>query len=140
MRVLVCGGRNFTNRQVAFEVLDQFHETYGIDVIIQGGAKGADRRAEEWAKKCGIPFEEYRADWDNITHEDARIKYHPDGNAYDANAGHRRNKKMLDEGKPDAVIAFPGSFGTQDMITQVKATDLPLYLITVSMNGWQVVE
>jgi len=37
-------------------------------------------------------------------------------------AGPLRNQRMLDEGKPDLVVAFPGGGGTKDMVRRaVKA-------------------
>jgi UDP-N-acetylmuramoylalanine-D-glutamate ligase len=51
-----------------------------------------------------IPVETYEADWD--THGKA--------------AGPIRNKRMLDEGKPDLVVAFPGGRGTANMISQAR--------------------
>jgi len=37
-------------------------------------------------------------------------------------AGPLRNQRMLDEGKPDLVVAFSGSGGTKDMVRRaVKA-------------------
>lgn len=35
-----------------------------------------------------------------------------------------RNKQMLDEGKPTAVLAFAGGAGTLNMVTQAKAAGL----------------
>jgi len=32
-------------------------------------------------------------------------------------AGPLRNQRMLDEGKPDLVVAFPGGGGTKDMVS-----------------------
>ena len=31
-------------------------------------------------------------------------------------AGPLRNQRMLDDGKPDMVVAFPGGGGTKDMV------------------------
>jgi hypothetical protein len=36
-------------------------------------------------------------------------------------AGPLRNQRMLDEGRPDLVVAFPGGGGTEDMRCAVKA-------------------
>lgn len=98
-RVLVCGGRNYVDRDRVFEVLDTYNDAAGIDLIIEGGAKGADRLAAWWADKRGVAKETYEADWDN----------------QGSFAGPARNKRMLDEGQPDLVIAFPGGKGTADM-------------------------
>lgn len=107
MRVLVCGGRDYNDHERLFAVLNKLNAEAGIDVIIEGGARGADRLAREWARmiaKPGVDAETYEADWD----------------AFGSFAGPMRNKAMLEEGKPDLVIAFPGGSGTRDMIRKAK--------------------
>jgi len=104
----VCGGRDFDSWKVLQEVLkDEVGSFRGPNpeiVIIQGGAKGADFLAKVYAKWVGWSCEEYPANW----------KKH--GKA----AGGIRNQQMLDEGKPDVVVAFPGGIGTADMIRRAK--------------------
>jgi hypothetical protein len=78
--------------------------TRGITVLIAGGARGADTLAEEWAKAQGIQCEVYMADWEGLGRK----------------AGPIRNQQMLDEGKPDLVIAFPGGRGTADMVRRAR--------------------
>lgn len=107
-RVLVCGGREYSDRPRLFEVLHIVHRKFGISCIIQGGARGADRLAKVWADINHIEQIEFPADW----------KKH--GRA----AGPLRNGKMLETGKPDVVIAFPGGRGTQDMLMQSRKYQL----------------
>jgi hypothetical protein len=108
-RILVCGGRDYLDYLKVQKTLDEaILGTNADDVtIIQGGARGADFLAKVYAY-CwgwgGLNCIEYPADW------------HKNGRA----AGHIRNKQMLEEGKPDLVIAFPGGRGTADMIRQAK--------------------
>jgi predicted Rossmann-fold nucleotide-binding protein len=104
MRVLVCGGRNYTDKGRIYAVLDKLHESEGIDLIIQGGAKGADRVANDWAAAYGVQREQYNADWE----------------ALGSFAGPARNKWMLEQGQPDLVIAFPGGRGTADMVRKAR--------------------
>jgi len=104
MRVLVCGGRNYNDRMTVQAVLDKLHNAKGIDLIIEGGAKGADRMAQDWAAQRMVECEHYPADWEN----------------QGSFAGPARNKRMLDEGQPDLVIAFPGGRGTANMIRQAR--------------------
>lgn len=105
MRVLVCGGRDFSDSELLYSVLTYAHKNYfEITTIIEGDAKGADRMAGYWAKKNKIKNEKYPADW---------AKH---GRA----AGPIRNKQMLDEGRPDLVLAFPGGKGTENMIKQAE--------------------
>lgn len=104
MRVLVCGGREYDNWNVFSNTLD-FELAFGDkNVIIQGGAKGADFLARVWAKDRNVLFEEYPANWKK----------------YGKGAGGVRNQQMLEEGKPDLVIAFPGGSGTADMVRRAK--------------------
>ena len=93
MRVLVCGGRDYADWNRLCGVLDDTDPP--ITLIIHGKARGVDTMASEWAEISGIPAIAFPASW----------KLH--GVA----AGPIRNQKMLDEGKPDLVIAFPGRKG-----------------------------
>lgn len=102
MRVLVCGSRDYDDREAVFAALDDVKPAH----IIEGGAKGADRLAQYWAKK-NLPKENlhtFEADWKGR------------GKA----AGPIRNQQMIDEGKPDLVLAFPGGHGTADMVRRAK--------------------
>lgn len=114
MKVLVCGGRDFKDKEKLYKALDGLLEEYevigGIKVpfselvIIEGGARGADRLAREWAIEKEIVVITYEAEWDTL------------GKA----AGYIRNNRMLTEGKPDVVIAFPGGRGTAMMVRIAK--------------------
>ncbi len=104
-RVLVCGGRGFFDRTMLFNTLDGLRRTYRALHIIDGAAFGADSLASEWAVENDQSLEEYPADWTRF------------GRA----AGSIRNQRMLDEGKPDLVVAFPGGRGTADMVRRAKA-------------------
>lgn len=110
MNVLVCGGRNYSDRSKVFDELEILHAFNMKLCVISGGATGADALAEEWArskigKREGVSFRGFRADW--TKHGKA--------------AGPIRNQTMLDKGKPDLVLAFPGGAGTADMVR--RATD-----------------
>ena len=101
-RVLVCGGRDYRNRLMVYSVLAKYHAEAGIDRLIEGGERGADSLARDWAESAGIPVDTYPADWE----------------AHGSFAG--RNRVMLEEGKPDLVIAFPGGKGTRNMMKQAR--------------------
>lgn len=100
MRILVCGGRDYNDINKMSSVLTEINEEQGIDIIISGGAKGADTLAEGFAFRHGIDYIQYPADW----------------NMYGKSAGYIRNKQMLELGKPDLIIAFPGGKGTANMV------------------------
>lgn len=111
MRILVCGGRDYFNVSAVNHVLHAVHKRKPITCIIEGGANGADRLAREWAKSSGIPVQTFEADWSK----------------YGRRAGPLRNYKMLVEGKPDGVIAFPGGTGTFDMINQAMKKGIKVW-------------
>lgn len=87
-----------------YAVLNKLHREAGIGCLIEGGALGADRLAQDWANGTGIPVETYEADWEN----------------QGSFAGPARNARMLAEGRPDLVIAFPGGRGTADMMRKAR--------------------
>lgn len=104
-RVLICGGRNYSDRKRLRFVLNKLHEKRGFTAVATGAAAGADFEGEMWAAIAGLPVSKYPADWRR------------DGKG----AGPRRNARMLAEFKPDLVVAFPGGRGTADMIRRAEA-------------------
>jgi len=100
MKVAVIGSRSFTDQKLLFSTLD---EIGGKTVIVSGGAPGADRLGERYAEANGLVKEIYKADWNNLKHPEAVIRF-KHGRQYDANAGFRRNKVIVDSA--DLVVAF----------------------------------
>lgn len=106
MRVLVCGGRDYDDRDHIWNTLTAINSERRINLIIHGAATGADSEGMLWAQSMlGRKHAPFVADW----------KKH--GRA----AGPIRNQRMLDEGKPDLVVAFPGGRGTADMVRRARA-------------------
>lgn len=128
---LVCGGRDYKDAKLMFEKLDELHtlEDYKVQQdgskgpktirlrIVHGDAKGADTIADIWARVRGHDFKGYPADW----------------HMFKSNAGKVRNAQMLEEEDVDLVIAFPGGWGTMDMLTKARVADIPT--IEVSKDG-----
>jgi YspA, cpYpsA-related SLOG family len=52
--------------QSVYRALDRLHKKHTIAAIIQGGAKGADRLAVDWATSRGVVPEWYIADWKRL--------------------------------------------------------------------------
>lgn len=110
MRILVFGGRDYLDRDHFFATLDRCHFVHPDMEVISGMARGADKLAFEWAHARGVKCHEFPADW----------------NKYGKRAGPIRNQQMLDEGKPDAGVAFPGGNGTRDMFTRLTNAGIPV--------------
>lgn len=116
-RLLVCGDREWTDRDLIHDTLDNLSPR----VVIHGGCQGADKLACEWADKwegreCPLSVA-YPANWEK----------------YGKAAGPIRNQQMIDEGKPDAVVAFHDnlskSVGTRDMIVRAQKAGLPVLFV-----------
>ncbi len=122
MRVLVCGGRDFDNERWMHLTLTELHRNEPFDVLIEGGALGADRIAREWAEAMSIRVETYEADW----------MRHGRG------AGPLRNTRMLEDGQPDMVVAFPGGRGTGNMVRQARARGIRVLEFTKSIYSESV--
>ena len=40
MRIIVCGGRDFSDREALFRVLDDLHSTHGFTLLVHGASRG----------------------------------------------------------------------------------------------------
>ena len=109
MRLLVCGGREYENYARVRTEIDIIHP----DVVIHGASRGADTLANRAALELGIPVLRFPADWTR----EGRI------------AGMVRNRRMLELGKPDMVLSFPGGRGTANMVALAKASKIPVYKV-----------
>lgn len=105
MKILVCGGRDYSGYEEVANVLDgyDFPGMKGL-AIIHGGARGADSLAGRYAQENGICEIVVKANWDQ----------------YGKGAGTVRNQWMLDYCNPDLVIALPGGAGTADMVRRAR--------------------
>lgn len=115
-KVLVCGGRDYDNRERLFGVLDRSLEAAFMAgrtfVLIHGGARGADRLSHEWASMWEeyVNVRVYEADW--ARHKKA--------------AGPIRNKKMLTEEEPHVIVACKGGNGTAHMMKIGRQAGVPV--------------
>jgi hypothetical protein len=126
MRVLVCGGRDYADRDRLDAVLDRLHAERGFALVIAGGARGADTLAAEWANAQGVPCEVYMAEWERLGRK----------------AGPTRNERMLAEGKPDLVVGFPGDRGTTHMCRVAREAGVEVIEVQrertiLSVPGWE---
>lgn len=109
-RVLVCGGRDFDDRDTISRVLSK-HVTLD-DILISGNADGADSIAASWARQHGIDLCVCPPNWAE----------------HGLNAGPVRNAAMI-KLQPDLVIAFPGDKGTQDMLRKARGAKISFLIV-----------
>lgn len=104
MRVLIFGGRDFTDARYMKRILDMMARTEPFDVVIHGGYRGADTLAGRWGASNHSEVIVFKAEWEK----------------YKGAAGPIRNKRMLDEGVPDLAIGFGEGDGTDNMYRQAR--------------------
>jgi len=117
MKVLVCGSRDFRHQDLLHTILTGLAEIKASLVVVQGGARGADRMARQWAEQNGFKFRQYDADWD---------RYGP------LRAGRVRNRQMYKAEKPHLVVAFYNkerTGGTKDMVEVARRGKTPVWEI-----------
>ena len=112
MITIVAGSRTFTDKARLFQELDLLHATSPVTEIISGGAKGADRLGELWAKERGIPVKVFPANW----------------NLHGKKAGYLRNMDMAS--KAQRLVAFwdGESKGTGHMINIARDRKLVVHI------------
>lgn len=134
-RVIICGGRNFTDRRLAYGWLDSWWATaLGRKrlFIAHGAADGADLIADQWGRDRGHKVCAYPARWDDIDRPGAKVRRRRDGTLYDAGAGPRRNREMFHAHQPAYIVAMPGGAGTADMVEYGARNGAP----TVWLTEW----
>lgn len=111
MKVIIAGGRDFTNAELFLTSMDSIE--WDITEVVVGGAPGADTMGHQWAVITQHPFKLFAANWRD------------EGRA----AGPIRNKKMGDYA--DALIAFWNgkSRGTKNMIDYMMKLNKPVKVI-----------
>ena len=102
MRIVIAGGRDFTNTDIAFICIEPLVKAG--DIIVSGHASGADHIGELYAENHKLECKLYPANW----------------KAYGRAAGPIRNKQMAKVA--DKLIAFwdGKSRGTKNMINLAK--------------------
>jgi len=118
VRVAVTGGRYYNDRKHVFAVLDEIHSATPITVLIEGGATGADTLAAAWAHLVRER---------DHTGQPRSLCLFANWQKHGRAAGPIRNQEMIDVGKPDLLVAFPGGRGTADMVRRARAAGIYVY-------------
>ncbi|MEQ8694464.1 MAG: DUF2493 domain-containing protein [Gammaproteobacteria bacterium] len=108
MRVLVCGGSSYQDQAAVFRELDRLHNDQPLSLVINGGARGADYLASQWAKQREVPLRVFRADWQQFGEQ----------------AVFALNEQMIAQTRPEVILAFPGGDVTADMCRRAELSSI----------------
>lgn len=110
MKILITGGRDYSNREYVDQVLNEMYIKHKNEFsLVLGGASGVDTFAQDWACFMKVNHHVFYADW----------------RRYGKRAGFLRNKVMANQ-KPDMAVAFPGGPGTKMMIKICVEKNIPV--------------
>lgn len=128
MKLAIIGSRGFNNYDLLEKEVISFIPVLDIDLLISGGAEGADSLGEQFAKNFNIPTKIFRPDWKTNGRK----------------AGYMRNVDIIRHS--DLVIAFwdGQSKGTRHSISlALKTYRKPIRVIQYnnrtgsnSLNRW----
>ena len=133
-KVIIAGSRSFSDYNFLNSKLDELI-TEPI-IIVSGCAAGADTMGEQYAAEKGYSVEKHPADWKNLDAPVCVIKTNKYG-AYNAMAGHNRNKEMLNSIKENQCGGFVVAFwdgkskGTENMIRISKDAGIEVIVVQI---------
>lgn len=112
-KVVVAGGRDFSDYELLKSYLDEFLADKEDIQIVSGGASGADTLGEKYAMEKNLSIRVFLADWQQ----------------FGKSAGYKRNAQMAEYG--DACVAFwdGKSKGTKHMIDLANTFKLTVEVV-----------
>jgi hypothetical protein len=124
MNLAIVGSRDFKQDKIFNEVIDQFITEIGTpNLIVSGGATGADTLAEIYAKEKKIETKIFLPDWKK----------------YGKSAGPLRNKQIVTEATH--LIAFRtsvNSIGTNNSIKLATNKEIPIWVVDLKKEGYEI--
>ena len=111
-RLIIAGTRTFSDYNLLQTTVDFLLRRKGEVEIVSGGARGADRLGELYARRHNIPLKVFPADWST-----------------GRSAGIKRNAEMA--AYADALVAFwdGESRGTRNMIEEANKRNLQIRIV-----------
>lgn len=118
--LLICGSRSYSNYHEFEKVTDFLLKNKEDITIISGGAKGADKLAEEYCHNKNIEIIIFNAEW----------------NKYGKSAGFKRNVEMINfikDKEQKGVLSFwdMKSKGTEHSIKLSKKENIPIRIFDI---------
>jgi hypothetical protein len=114
--VIVTGSRQWTDQ----DAIESLLENAMPDLVVQGGARGADEFARLWCAGSGVPCKTFHANW----------------KALGRRAGIERNTRMLLAYPGAVVLAFPlGGPGTRHCMREAQRLGMRLHAYKSGPDG-----
>jgi len=111
-KLIIAGSRDFDDYSLLHKTMFFYYNIECLEIVC-GGARGADRLGEMFAKDLKLPIKYFPANW----------------NKYGKSAGYVRNKQM-GEYADLAIVFWDGqSKGTQHMINIMHELHKPVRII-----------
>ena len=119
MKVIVAGSRNFHDSNFIYKKLDFLFSKISSIEIVEGGCRGVDLIAKQYAKDRSLPYKEFPANWE----------------VYGKKAGPIRNEQMALYA--DGLVAFYDgkSAGTGNMIQTAQKAKLKIKIVDINKNS-----
>ncbi|QXH35706.1 DUF2493 domain-containing protein [Pseudomonas muyukensis] len=124
MRVLICAGRHFADRQRCRQALDALQCQQPVRVLIHGGSQHLGGEIEGWAREHGADI----------------VRYPPNWQLHGKQAERLRNLFMLRDSRPDLVLALPGGDDTEELLARARGQDLNVICARPPLNHAQCAE
>jgi hypothetical protein len=102
MILIVSGSRDFCDKDFIYDRLDRLLRNKPPSLIIEGGARGVDSIARQYALDRGIAVATFHANWDK----------------FGKRAGILRNESMAKVGTHLIAFVAENSIGTRDMVVR----------------------
>ena len=115
MKLAIVGSREFENYDLLCVEVAKIQETQKIDLIVSGGAKGADTLAKKFAAKNQIPLMEFLPDYDR----------------YGRGAPLQRNTLIVRNSNVVLAFVTATSKGTWDTIRKAQAAGKRVVIVRV---------
>lgn len=110
MRLIIAGGRHLDDVTLIRTALARAHAIGPVTVIIHGGSGFLGIAAEDWAREQRLHVVRYPANWREFGKRAEAI----------------RNAFMLEDSRPDMVLALPGGNDTADLVAGAFRACVPV--------------
>ncbi len=110
MRLIIAGGRHLDDVALIRRALERAHAIRPITVLIHGGNGALGITAEDWAREMRLHVVRYPANWRELGKKAESI----------------RNAFMLEDSRPDMVLALPGGNDTADLVANAMGARVPV--------------